>query len=85
MTAEESGSAARPGGLDPLLMPGEVAVYFRVDPKTVTRWCASGRLGAKKTPGGQWRIPASQIRQEPGKPDTAIVDGTPALCERTSR
>ena len=28
-----------------LLTPGEVALMFRVDPKTVTRWASAGRIG----------------------------------------
>ena len=32
------------GNNERLLTPGEVAALFRVDPKTVTRWAASGRI-----------------------------------------
>jgi excisionase family DNA binding protein len=39
-----------------LLTPGEVALMFRVDPKTVTRWAASGRIGSVRTPGGHRRF-----------------------------
>lgn len=39
-----------------LMTPGEVAAAFRVDPKTVTRWCASGKLPCIRTPGGHRRI-----------------------------
>jgi excisionase family DNA binding protein len=39
-----------------LLTPGEVAQLFRVDPKTVTRWAASGRLRSIRTPGGHHRF-----------------------------
>ena len=39
-----------------LLTPGEVAVLFRVDPKTVTRWGQSGRLPCIRTPGGHRRF-----------------------------
>src|SRR5664279_1327291 len=35
---------------------------FRVDPKTVTRWAASGRIGAMRTPG---------VRIAPMRPDAA--------------
>lgn len=38
-----------------LLTPGEVAAYFKVDPKTVTRWAKQGRLPSIKTPGGHRR------------------------------
>jgi hypothetical protein len=35
-----------------LLTPGEVALMFRVDPKTVTRWASAGRIGSIRTPAG---------------------------------
>lgn len=44
-----------------LLTPGEVAVMFRVDPKTVTRWAATGRLNAIRTPGGHRRFRESEV------------------------
>jgi excisionase family DNA binding protein len=50
------------GEEDELLTPGEVAAKFRVDPKTVTRWAAAGRLGSIKTPGGHRRFRASEVR-----------------------
>jgi predicted site-specific integrase-resolvase len=28
------------------MTPAEVATLFRVDPKTVTRWCKAGKLSA---------------------------------------
>jgi len=46
---------------DHLLTPGEVAKLFRVDPKTVTRWAAAGRLGSVRTPGGHRRFLESEI------------------------
>jgi excisionase family DNA binding protein len=45
-----------------LLTPGEVAELFRVDPKTVTRWAAAGRIRSFRTPGGHHRFYESQIR-----------------------
>lgn len=39
-----------------LLTPGEVAEAFRVDPKTVTRWAAAGRIASIRTPGGHRRF-----------------------------
>jgi len=33
-----------------LLTQGEVALMFRVDPKTVARWASSGRVGSIRTP-----------------------------------
>lgn len=46
-----------------LLTPGEVAQIFGVDPKTVTRWAASGRLRSIRTPGGHRRFYAEDIEQ----------------------
>jgi excisionase family DNA binding protein len=50
-----------------LLTPGEVALMFRVDPKTVTRWAAAGRVSSIRTPGGHRRFRESEIR--------ALLDG----------
>lgn len=47
---------------DRLLTPGEVAQLFRVDPKTVTRWAAAGRIGSIRTPGGHRRFRESEVR-----------------------
>lgn len=47
---------------DRLLTPGEVASLFRVDPKTVTRWAAAGRIGSIRTPGGHRRFKESEVR-----------------------
>ena len=44
-----------------LLTPGEVALMFRVDPKTVTRWASKGRIGSIRTPGGHRRFRASEV------------------------
>jgi excisionase family DNA binding protein len=45
-----------------LLTPGEVAVLFRVDPKTVTRWASAGRLSSIRTPGGHRRFREAEVR-----------------------
>ena len=47
---------------DSLLTPGQVAKAFSVDPKTVTRWAAAGRISSIKTPGGHRRFRASEVR-----------------------
>lgn len=47
---------------DRLLTPGEVAKVFRVDPKTVTRWAAAGKIGSIRTPGGHRRFRESEVR-----------------------
>ena len=49
-------------GRERLLTPGEVASLFRVDPKTVTRWAAAGRIGSIRTPGGHRRFRESEVR-----------------------
>lgn len=50
------------GNNERLLTPGEVAELFRVDPKTVTRWAASGRITSIRTPGGHRRFRETEIR-----------------------
>jgi excisionase family DNA binding protein len=45
-----------------LLTPGEVAKLMRVDPKTVTRWAADGKLSSIRTPGGHRRFRESDVR-----------------------
>lgn len=46
-----------------LLTPAEVAVMFRVDPKTVTRWARAGRLSAIRTIGGHRRFRAAEVER----------------------
>ena len=46
-----------------LLTPSEVAVMFRVDPKTVTRWARAGRISSVRTLGGHRRFRASEIKR----------------------
>ena len=55
-----------------LLTPGEVALMFRVDPKTVTRWAKAGKLNSIRTLGGHRRYRASEVyalleTQAPGR------------------
>lgn len=52
---------------DDLLTPGEVARKLRVDPKTVTRWAKSGKIGSVQTPGGHRRLFRREVQ--------AILDG----------
>lgn len=58
LTAEKPTSATS----ERLLTPGEVAALFRVDPKTVTRWAAAGRIGSIRTPGGHRRFRETEVR-----------------------
>lgn len=46
-----------------LLTPSEVARLFRVDPKTVTRWAAAGRINSIRTPGGHRRFREHEVRE----------------------
>ena len=45
-----------------LLTPAEVAVMFRVDPKTVTRWAKAGKLSSIRTLGGHRRYREIEVR-----------------------
>lgn len=64
---------------DRLLTPGEVADKFRVDPKTVTRWAAAGRIGSIRTPGGHRRFRESEVRAllEGGDTPNLALPGRP--------
>lgn len=64
-----SGQPALKG--DRLLTPSEVASMFRVNPKTVTRWAAAGRIGSIRTLGGHHRFRESEVR--------ALLEGEGAL------
>lgn len=45
-----------------LLTPAEVGALFRVDPKTVTRWAAAGKISSIRTPGGHRRFREDEVR-----------------------
>jgi excisionase family DNA binding protein len=46
-----------------LLTPSEVALLFRVDPKTVTRWAKAGKISSIRTLGGHRRYREVEVRQ----------------------
>lgn len=50
-----------PESSDELLTPAGVAALLYVDPRTVTRWSAAGRLVAVRTPGGHRRYLRSEV------------------------
>ena len=45
------------------MTPAEVAVLFRVDPKTVTRWAQAGKLTSIRTLGGHRRYPLAEVER----------------------
>ncbi len=65
------------GNNERLLTPGEVAALFRVDPKTVTRWAASGRITSIRTPGGHRRFRESEVRALLRGDSDASAEGQP--------
>ena len=66
------------GNNERLLTPGEVAALFRVDPKTVTRWAASGRITSIRTPGGHRRFRESEVRSLLRGDSEPVLPGHPA-------
>lgn len=44
-----------------LLPSGRAARRLKVDPWTVVRWAASGRLLSVRTPGGHYRLFAAEV------------------------
>ena len=67
------------GNNERLLTPGEVAALFRVDPKTVTRWAASGRITSIRTPGGHRRFRESEVRALLRGESEPSPDGHPVM------
>ncbi|MXQ67990.1 helix-turn-helix domain-containing protein [Actinomadura rayongensis] len=73
-----------------LYTPSEVAQFFRVDPKTVTRWARMGTLHPITLPSGHRRYPATEIHEllklgtakQPAdpRPDDDLVPGLRALA-----
>ncbi|WP_026211700.1 BldC family transcriptional regulator [Longispora albida] len=68
---------------DRLLTPGEVAALFRVDPKTVTRWAAAGRIGSIRTPGGHRRFRESEVKELLGSEGLAEEPAPPSAAPPT--
>lgn len=55
------------------LKPTEVALLFRVDPKTVTRWAIEGKMACKRTTGGHRRFSKEDVyRQYTGQEPPSI-------------
>ncbi|POM25270.1 Helix-turn-helix domain protein [Actinomadura rubteroloni] len=61
-----------------LYTPAEVANFFRVDPKTVTRWARTGTLNPVTLPSGHRRYHASEIHRLLQVGNTPDPDTRPA-------
>lgn len=72
--ARMSATSVMPGHPGALLTPAEVAVLFRVDPKTVTRWANAGKLQAVRTLGGHRRFYEGEVRN--------LLGGVPAQVDQ---
>ncbi|WP_435107269.1 BldC family transcriptional regulator [Nocardiopsis synnemataformans] len=46
-----------------LLTVAEVGDLFRVNPRTVNRWVAQGRIPVVRTPGGHLRFDPAEVRR----------------------
>lgn len=51
------------GASKKFLRTNEVAEAFQVSDRMVRKWCETGKIKALHTPGGGWRIPASQFTE----------------------
>jgi excisionase family DNA binding protein len=62
-----------------LLTSAEVASLFGVDRRTVVLWAKRGRIPALRTPGGQHRFRAEEIRRllDTGGGDTNGLEPNP--------
>jgi excisionase family DNA binding protein len=45
-----------------MLRTADVASVFEVSERTVASWAQKGQLNSMKMPGGQWRFPATAVR-----------------------
>lgn len=62
-----------------LLTPAEVAKFFRVDVKTVTRWAKEGKLNAYRTLGGHRRYSRQECEDLFNGVPVVIREKTPSL------
>jgi excisionase family DNA binding protein len=66
--------------MDALLTTQQVADHFNVHPETVKEWVRKRKLRAVRTPGGQYRYRAEDVRAaiveasgEPSEPAAEVV------------
>ena len=84
-TAGPDGAGAPPPEDEDLIPPGRAAKIFGVDPKTILRWAASGRITRTRTVGGHGRYRESElralVRARTGKASPAVgALGDSAVC-----
>jgi len=65
-----------------MLRPREVAVLFKVDPKTVTRWAKTGKLTPVVLPSGHRRYRASDVEGLINSTSRRIRATTQHVCPR---
>lgn len=53
------------------LTAAQVAARYGVTPQAVYKWIAAGRVDAEQTPGGSWRLPATQFSRRERRPRAA--------------
>jgi len=46
-----------------IMKPGEVAKFFNVNLRTITRWADAGLLSSWRTPGGQRRYSRVEVER----------------------
>lgn len=70
---------------DRLLTAGEVASLFRVDPKTISKWAAAGRIQSIRTPGGHRKFRESEVRALLESGPLAEIEAVPSLTSSSAR
>ncbi len=63
--------------MEPYFRSGEVAALLGVNPRTVRRWLTWRQLAFYTTPGGERRVPKSEVERILGRP----LDRTCAAVE----
>ena len=57
-------------GTERLMTPAEVALAFRVSPKTPSRWARAGKIESIKTLGGHRRFREADVRALLNRPQS---------------
>ena len=59
----------------------DAAAILSVHPRTLKRWGRDGRIRLIELPGGQFRVPASEILRITGSPAQPQLDAEPPTPE----